>query len=127
MSKEGRGHQAADLTRMFIVVVALGISAWLRPKYAAAMTGINVRLSPRPRTNSVAASSTSLVEVVTNANGTVAAAMSTMPKRNDAAGPYPVGHTPGPAQDACGTNALGRHEQPGQPGLLATGNLIVQR
>ena len=91
------------------------------------MTGIIVRPSPRPRTKSVPASSTSLVEVVTKANGTVAAAMRRMPNGHHAARPDPVGDAPGPAHDARRADALGRHEEPGHPGLLAPGDLVVER
>ncbi len=44
---------------------------------------------------------------------------------HDAPWAEPVGHGPGPAHDARRTEALGRHEEAGLPGLLAAGHLVV--
>ena len=77
-----------------------------------------VNPSPMPRTNNVPASSTSLVDEVTKANGMVAAAISRIPNGTMRRGPTRSVMLARPPHDAGGPDALRRHQQPGHPRLL---------
>ena len=73
------------------------------------------------------ASSTSLVEVVTKANGIVAAAISRMPNGTMRRGPTRSVMLPAQRMMQAAPMPCGRHQQPGHPGLLAAGDLVVER
>ena len=124
--EEGGGERPADLAHDVDVVVARGTA-----RVRVGVGGGDDRHHREPEADAPheqgAAEERARVVEVTKAKGRVPAAMMMIADGHDPARAHPVGDPARTAHDQGGADALGRDQQPGDPGALAAHDLVVER
>ena len=110
---------------MFMIVEALGISAWLSPMYAAAVTGIMESPRPRPAGEQRDGQQGFAGRRRDEGERDRGHRHQQNPEGHHLARPDAVGDPARPAHGERRTDALGGHQQSRHPGLLPAGHLVV--